>query len=89
MIVVQKTIHAWRGTVIVTAMTTAPVPWFVETTTVLGMDLMALMIVVQVNLNNDFLATFRWQLSQPLFSEPGKKSSSSADSDEQVFTLHI
>ena len=55
MIVVQLTVHAWRGTVIVTAMTTAPVPWFVETTTVLGMDLMALMIVVQVNLfyNND------------------------------------
>ena len=50
MIVVRLTVHAWRGTVIVTAMTTAPVPWFVETTTVLGMDLMALMIVVQVNL---------------------------------------
>ena len=50
MIVVQKTIHAWRGTVIVTAMTTARAPWFVETTTVLGMDLMALMIAVQVNL---------------------------------------
>jgi len=47
MIVVRLTVHAWRGTVIVTAMTTAPVPWFVETTTVLGMDLMALMIVVQ------------------------------------------
>ena len=50
MIVVRLTVHAWRGTVIVTAMTIAPVPWFVETTTVLGMDLMALMIVVQVNL---------------------------------------
>ena len=50
MIVVRLTVHAWRGTVIVTAMTTAPVPWFVETTTVLDMDLMALMIAVQVNL---------------------------------------
>jgi len=45
--VAQKTIHAWKETVIVTAMTNALVPWFVATTTVLGMDLMALMIAVQ------------------------------------------
>ena len=50
MLVAQLTIHAWKETVIVTAMTTAPVPWFVATTTVLGMDLMAGMIAVQVNL---------------------------------------
>ena len=48
--VAQQTIHAWRETVIVTAMTNALVPWFVATITVLGMDLMALMIAVQVNL---------------------------------------
>jgi len=47
MLVAQLTIHAWREMVIVTTMTTALVPWFVATTTVLGMDLMALMIAVQ------------------------------------------
>ena len=50
MLVAQLTIHAWKEMVIVTAMTTALVPWFVATITVLGMDLMAGMIAVQVNL---------------------------------------
>ena len=51
MLAVLKTIRARRGTEIATTMTIALVLWFVETTTVLDMDSMAVMIAVQVNLN--------------------------------------
>ena len=51
MIVVRKRIRARRATEIATTMTNALALWFVETTTVLDMDLMAVMIAAQVILN--------------------------------------
>ena len=51
MIVVRKRIRARRATEIATTMTNALALWFVETTTVLDMDLMAVMIAAQVILD--------------------------------------
>lgn len=56
--VARKRILARRGTVIATTTTIALVLWFVAMTTVLDMDLMAVMIAVQVNLNQGMSLDF-------------------------------